>query len=96
MRWVSGEAVLGFAIMFVIFIVISFFVFAAFDRLFDLPILVAVALTLVTALAISAGMIWVLTISDRPFSPTIGCTVMLAVFSSGVVVATAIVSSVFV
>ena len=87
---------LGIAAMLGIFILVSFFVFAAFDSLFDLHVLVIVALTLVTDLAITAGILWLLTTNDRPLSPAIGCTVMLAVFSSGVVVATAIVSSVFV
>ena len=91
-----GSVALGCAAMLGILILISFLVFAAFDSLFDLPVLVIVALMLVPALAITAGILWVLTINDRPLSPAIGRTVTLAVFSSGVVVATAIVSSVFV
>ena len=91
-----GTMALGIAAMLVIFIVIAFFVFAALDSLFDLPVLVIVALMLVPVLVITVGILWVLTSSDRPLSPAIGCTVMLAVFSSGVVVATTIVSSVFV
>ena len=91
-----GSVALGCAAMLGIFILISFFVFAAFDSLFDLPVLVIIALMLVPALAIAAGIIWVLTINDRPLSPAIGCTVTLAVFSSGLVFATAIVSSVIV
>ena len=88
-----GTMALGCAAMLGIFIVISVLVFSVFDRLFDLPVLVIVALILVSALAITAGILWLLASSDRPLS---GCTFMLAVFSSGVVVATAIVSSVFV
>lgn len=91
----SCSMALGFAVMLGILILVAYFVFAALDSLFDLHVLVIVALMVVLSLAITAGIVWLLTTNDSP----LGCAcsfVMLAVFLPGVVIATAIVSSVFV